>query len=219
MAKNPENVNNEDTPEVKPAELQTKLCEICDKVGSTRCGACKVSRYCSGSCQKEGWSKHKLVCKSFQEYSDFGRPPSKGPGSIFRRAVLFHPDEEKPRFVWVEFKREDIFGDGLLYDNPQLKGFGIDAGGIHYILENARLGRELPHCLLVRYRDNFMNDGSKVNKAIWKTLRSDVKNKTRDWRGPVLVYGLEGVDHEPVPSIDLDTSDFRDIVDWLNTRE
>ena len=43
-------------------------CEVCGKKEKNlgdfqKCGRCKLSYYCSRSCQKLDWKKHKLLCK------------------------------------------------------------------------------------------------------------------------------------------------------------
>lgn len=35
----------------------------CAKAGQFQCSSCKLVRYCSVSCQKEDWKRHKGMCK------------------------------------------------------------------------------------------------------------------------------------------------------------
>ena len=42
-----------------------KKCSNCDAEQATKaCGACKVVYYCSQTCQRHDWSKHKAACKN-----------------------------------------------------------------------------------------------------------------------------------------------------------
>ncbi|KAJ7473685.1 hypothetical protein B0H11DRAFT_2036878 [Mycena galericulata] len=33
----------------------------------SRCGKCKLVRYCSAACQKEDWARHKTICRKIQK--------------------------------------------------------------------------------------------------------------------------------------------------------
>eukprot|EP01029_Cantina_marsupialis_P027821 TRINITY_DN774043_c0_g1_i1.p1 TRINITY_DN774043_c0_g1~~TRINITY_DN774043_c0_g1_i1.p1 ORF type:complete len:161 (+),score=39.17 TRINITY_DN774043_c0_g1_i1:500-982(+) len=67
---------------VNESKNKTKKCLMCGKNDSAKsCGACRVPRYCSKSCQVKSWKKdHKKVCKfmhtcSFDDlFLDITRP-------------------------------------------------------------------------------------------------------------------------------------------------
>ncbi|KAF2868080.1 hypothetical protein BDV95DRAFT_610055 [Massariosphaeria phaeospora] len=197
----------------------TNLCEMCEQPGTQRCGGCKQVHYCSTTCQKQSWKEHKILCKDVQNFSDEHRPPPNGSNSMFRRSILFAPDEEAPRFVWVEFKKQDVSGE--LYELPVLEPFDIETkkSGLKYIQQNMRLQREFLHVILMRYRDSFYNDGSQRNEAVRKVITSGLRDKVQEWREPVLATALEEFDYAPgVPSRDLNTSDLRHIIDWFHSK-
>jgi hypothetical protein len=41
-----------------------RVCVACKAIHNVKhkCGACKVARYCSKTCQKENWKVHKMLC-------------------------------------------------------------------------------------------------------------------------------------------------------------
>merc|ERR1719186_2393660 len=48
------------------AEVDTRAppeCAVCQKEAMKRCGACQLRWYCSATCQKGDWKKHKKLCK------------------------------------------------------------------------------------------------------------------------------------------------------------
>lgn len=45
------------------------VCHVCHKSSPTMkwCGKCRSVKYCSQECQKEDWTNHKSICKSFTQ--------------------------------------------------------------------------------------------------------------------------------------------------------
>jgi len=41
-----------------------RKCNVCSSLGAKPCARCKRSFYCSPSCQKLSWKKHKKTCKA-----------------------------------------------------------------------------------------------------------------------------------------------------------
>ncbi|KAF2639695.1 hypothetical protein P280DRAFT_481109 [Massarina eburnea CBS 473.64] len=187
------------------------LCEICNNTATQRCSACSQSRYCTRDCQKSGWPKHKLLCGSAKAIRLEDRPTPASPNTFFRRAILFEPAESKPRFVWLKFNLQEV--DGRYEEVPDLTEHQIadDKEDIDHrrIHNNPVLGKQLHHTIRVRYRDNFLADGSKPNKAA-----NPLKPKI-DWRGPMVCYAMKGLSATLKESDDLDLSDFPFIVQWF----
>ncbi|KAF2423399.1 hypothetical protein EJ08DRAFT_682308, partial [Tothia fuscella] len=71
-------------------------CIVCDKPNANFCDRCKSSRYCSKECQIAGWPTHKLLCATFSSFVMPARP-----SKDHVRAILFSPEEKKPKLVWL----------------------------------------------------------------------------------------------------------------------
>ena len=52
-------------------------CEIVKDEILSRCGGCKVVRYCSPDCQTEHWKEHKKICKEIKALKKAGKEKSK----------------------------------------------------------------------------------------------------------------------------------------------
>lgn len=51
-------------------DLDGSACEVCGSIGNlSRCLQCKVTKYCSKSCQEADWDIHKAMCASFATVS------------------------------------------------------------------------------------------------------------------------------------------------------
>ncbi|XP_060080993.1 uncharacterized protein LOC132560337 [Ylistrum balloti] len=77
--KSSEDGANESTTSVAP----NKVCVVCSKTGNDvkTCSRCKQTNYCSRSCQRQDWPKHKQACKVVAPF-----PPTLPPNidNIFR---------------------------------------------------------------------------------------------------------------------------------------
>ena len=171
---------------------------------------------------------HKLLCKTLKDFQV--RPEVEKTNEKYTRAIYFHPDEATPRFVWL--KTERMYNDeyesqylvarpGALIANNRKEADSKDHIILrdHTIKHNYSVGRKLPYNILFRYRDAFLVDGSKPNKAIHKVM--DLRSRhLYDWRGPIIAYGVEpaeGFHLDPLYSYDLTSSDLRLIEHWLNS--
>ncbi|KAF2878598.1 hypothetical protein BDV95DRAFT_479395, partial [Massariosphaeria phaeospora] len=201
------------------------LCEECDNPGTVRCSGCRESHYCSKGCQRKGWKLHKILCTTFKDFQD--RRAAREPGEIWTRAIYFHPEEEQSRFVWMRSQHGRHNGRRWLkpesyelFANTENEAMEAHDLSSAEFFRNEVRDRDLNHTFFLRYRDDFLSDGSKANGAI----RNVVKNTgyLHDWRGPVVAYGTGHLtndillDRDPEYGIDLTPADFRHIIDQLN---
>ena len=47
---------------VRRRDEKKKPCSVCNRNTNMKCKGCKKVYYCSNSCQKQDWGKHKLLC-------------------------------------------------------------------------------------------------------------------------------------------------------------
>jgi hypothetical protein len=101
----------------------------------------------------------------------------------YTRAIYFHPDEGAPRFVWLKTEqvKEDEYSDAALLAHPgalaannkkEAKSGKYICMKASWIQHNYALDRELPYTVYVSYRDDFLHDRSKHNKASDKIIDS-----------------------------------------------
>lgn len=196
------------------------LCAMCNHEG-TRCTGCLEIRYCSRECQRSDWPCHKLVCKTFAQFSDRHRPTPH-----HKRAVLFPQDDDRPHFVWIDASpcttnAETLqrYREGSPASDAPAPWLEEYVGAVHEFLSeggaekleliNPVLHREIGHGIMVvgRHQLNFVND-TRLNKSL---LTID-KELQEVWSGNVVAYGFSE-DTEYVH--DLDFVDFRHVVDIM----
>lgn len=113
-------VLNEDCPsklgsfDREEAGTSDHVCSNCGKTASTRCGSCKVVRYCSKACQSAQHHFHRHLCKSYQEFQH-----SPHEGRV--RAIHFPEISSKPPWVWVRITQRVDEEDCFSYTLPRSK--------------------------------------------------------------------------------------------------
>jgi hypothetical protein len=75
-------------------------CFVCKQPPVFKCGSCGDVRYCSAWCQKQDWKVHKSLCVAFSLLEPC-------PETTYYRGIIFPVDSTKPKFVWVEFVKND----------------------------------------------------------------------------------------------------------------
>ncbi|KAF1348990.1 hypothetical protein BDV97DRAFT_196012 [Delphinella strobiligena] len=188
------------------------LCAVCNERGKL-CVRCNNILYCTYICQTADWSCHQLVCRSFTQFGDAARPSTK---SI--RAILFPVAESKPRFIWLNTTsiRDDDDSDG--YERPDVMNLLGDDDPIsdqRLIGRSTLLDRNLRHTIALKMRDTFSIDGSKPNQSIMPNIK--FLPSTLTWKGPFVAFGLKGLSTNPSHCEDLDTRDFKSLMDYFST--
>jgi hypothetical protein len=137
-----------------------RSCTVCRKdSGISCCGRCKSTSYCSKECQKSDWRMHKLLCDSFSKFPVSSRPT---PDHI--HAVLFDPDEAKPKFIWLRCTLSPT-GNGSC-QLPEYAGVIDSRRSTTTVRYNEGLKRPTANTMVIAFRDSFFVDGSKSNKSV-----------------------------------------------------
>jgi hypothetical protein len=208
------------------------LCAICDQPGINACAGCHSIRYCSKLCQKTDWPLHKLLCKTYADFSDTSRPPdiynlATYPPEIYhlyRRAIYFPESGDRPRFIWMHYHGPDAEGRVIVdmhYVNPELE----DLQSVNELIENMVLHRNLNRCISIGARawplaKEDVSHAGKENQSLLK-----IDKELSQWiHGPFIAMGLNGpftLDGEPKKGpwheqvYDLEPIDLRHIVDRM----
>ncbi|EOD51178.1 putative zinc finger mynd-type protein [Neofusicoccum parvum UCRNP2] len=84
------------------------------------------------------------------------------------------------------------------------------------IQRNEVLDRIITGRIRFQYRDSFLSDGSKLNRAI-VALSNESARVRYDWRGPIMAFGMGGHGLDQRICRDLNPVDFRHLVDYFRT--
>ncbi|KAH0352889.1 hypothetical protein KCU81_g1751, partial [Aureobasidium melanogenum] len=198
-----------------PSVTMDNLCAVCPRPG-TLCSGCKNIRYCSHAHQKQDWEMHWTVCKQFSELGD-------RPSRDMRRVIYFDtPLGEHPKFKWLPL----IFGED--YEQPdweseKLLGPGDPAWTRVDFSKNSVNDKELHHTIFLVHlvvRGSCRQSDAKFNDSVYDIT----KGATTNLMGPIVAYGVLEPDYdadelEPERCIDLDTTDLKAIVNYLQGKE
>lgn len=194
---------------------------MCNNHVANRCKQCLSCFYCSRECQKSDWSSHRLLCK------DFSTQPSR-PSLNHKRAILFPADRKRPQMIWIRCERK-VEDEGQGYQtsyetvdpHPHLGADRPNVGTMrieHNPIRNRNLGsgmvhwapRQCGYSVSLKFRDNFLKDGSIINKSIL-TSTGTSGSPPHTWCGPIIA-----VREEPFERYnDITLDDFRHIIDYL----
>ena len=193
----------------------TSTCTICDSPNTKSCARCHSARYCSPECQQTDWSSHSLLCSQYSAHTD-------RPDPSYKRAILFPPNEVKPKFIWVQCTTEEndeVPGFTYEFEMGQVREhLGGNLGQYRAFPEykpiqrNALRDRNLPNTLEVICRETFGIDGSSVNRSV---IKATGVQPGHVWRGPILAMKKRGLGIDPRFFLDIDTHDYRDVVDYF----
>ncbi|KAK8165293.1 hypothetical protein BKA80DRAFT_342454 [Phyllosticta citrichinensis] len=181
-------------------------CLICLHPEGRLCMACHSVAYCSKDCQHSDWKSHKNICS--QVVDNLERPEGD-----FKRAIIFKPDDEKPRLVWLEAQRMQdpddegktrlstarTIADFLACTQAAVSGLGFQ--------RNVRRERDLEHTLVVNFCER-----NTINYSVREA--TDVRN-FYDFKGPVIFSKKIGFTPDELDCGDIEATDYLDIIDFL----
>jgi len=193
-----------------------KHCAVCNNAGKQLCTGCGNINYCSRTCQKSDWPTHKLLRKTFKDFINRPSPNS-------RRVILFPMNKEHPKFIWVNSLSQgvdDVYFETVDVEQLEalLEGDEVKAQRYPiiphrtYIERSARLNRSPPDTIILASTENYTISVSTQNTSIMKLTDGA---SCRPCHGPTVAYGMKGEGTRQTCIDDLDTTDFKPIVDCL----
>lgn len=133
-------------------------CFACKKSNTLRSTDRGNARYCSDKCQKKDWPIHKALCDAFSLQEP-------RPGTNYSCEILFPGDSVKPRFVWIEHKRDEL---ALLDTWEHLERNFI----AHFVINLLhKLGRDVVPNIKNLYPYWSLTNGHPPNKCLAQLVR------------------------------------------------
>ncbi|KAK0476502.1 hypothetical protein IW261DRAFT_1491501 [Armillaria novae-zelandiae] len=159
-------------------------CLVCDSPTSKKCARCKSVYYCSRAHIVQDWSSHKAYCKRVS-----------AAGSKTFDAILFGVHETKPRLVKIPWSYGPIDEDGSSgrpWHNldEELWFSGDYFLRTLYIQTLGAYGPPLGRTLAMLYDDNFMTNGSPINRCVQVVTQGKA---VHPWGGNLLALRAPGV--------------------------
>jgi len=184
--------------------MTTRSCLVCGIPSTKSCSSCKTAFYCGGDHQKQDWRSHKEYCRKV-----------KAAGANTFDAILFAPNETKPRLVKIPWKLipEDEYAGSyhkldtdIWFKHPDkfVRTMFFHRLGINY---GPELGRQLGFL----YDDNFLRNGSPLNRCIMDATGG---RSGRWWHGNILGLRMEGYSYDFYASVDME-EDLKPFLIWF----
>ncbi|KAK0470212.1 uncharacterized protein EV420DRAFT_1258514 [Desarmillaria tabescens] len=155
-------------------------CVVCNTPTNTRCARCKSVYYCSKAHIAQDWPVHKVFCKRI---SEAGTNPFD--------AILFGVNERLIKLPWTWGPLEEGVGRSWqnLDDGPWFKGRDSFIRTL-YVQKFGANGPSLGRTLAILYDDNFLVNGSSINRCIQSVVRGD---SVHPWAGNILALRAQGM--------------------------
>lgn len=194
-------------------------CSMCSSTSTHHCATCKSSRYCSKTCQKADWAVHKLICREPIPHSP------EHPEYPSYNAVLFPEKEQSPCFVIFTGRhslvvsrypcdKDEYYG---LVDQPHPAVQILHSHPERTLTIKANVPRSRTRSdtkIELYYNERHPAYGTGINQSIVAVTNGRM---LQSWRGSVLAVKCQVPVGNPPQYSDMNTVDFRDVVDLLCT--
>ncbi|EPQ56740.1 hypothetical protein GLOTRDRAFT_39654 [Gloeophyllum trabeum ATCC 11539] len=165
---------------------------VCYHPTSLWCGRCERAYYCSPEHQQNDWPRHKMEClpahRSQHNYNQIATPPLYQQPLVSVSALLFSPEEERPRVITVQCRPQQVPANGSC-PTPLVQDFFSDGQVGSIVLTQGLNNEPLRFPLHLFYSQSSLSRGAPVNRAI---LRITSGAAPKPWCGPVVVLKFNG---------------------------
>ena len=185
--------------------IKMASCIMCNGKPARLDQSCKSVHYCSKSCQKADWTRHKLLCRDFATTKD--RPTDK-----HRLAILFKPEDTKPSLVCVECERK-VNREGPFEDSTFFNGDYSMSPVL--VRRNPRRNRDLANTVKIWSRNwmSFRYEAG-LNQSLENVIRAP-KRIVPHFTGPLLVMQTKEPRKNPKFYGDIIMEDYGNALDFL----
>jgi len=170
-------------------------CTICCRPTSMWCSRCQSAWYCSPEHLHEDWPRHRKECIPTQASAGGGynmnmiaTPPPAEPQFISVSAILFSPEEERPRIITVQCRPTHKPSQGMC-PIPLVQCHFPDGQAEGIVLTQGLNGEPLRFPLHLWYSPTALQKQSPVNRAIYHITSGAAP---KPWCGSVIVLKFNG---------------------------
>jgi hypothetical protein len=185
------------------APMSAELCAMCSNPATSVCNICRCIRYGSKACQKDDWSVHKLLCKTFKDFNEASAPKD------YYRAVFFPEDGNKPRFIWLKMMRLTSKATSTFSVHFEGLPIRVTVEPLELLDQcdrNAVLDRAHERISLIARTAPNANGVPRLTGQPNVSVGNIEKEIGEAYRGPLIYHGM---------GTHLDMMSFRHIVDWI----
>ncbi|RDB15865.1 hypothetical protein Hypma_003651 [Hypsizygus marmoreus] len=169
-------------------------CTLCCRPTSMWCSRCQSAWYCSPEHLHSDWSRHRRECipavttSGGYNVNMIATPPPAEPQFITVSAILFSPEEERPRIISVSCRPSHKPSQGMC-PIPLVQSHFPDGQTEGIVLTQGLNGEPLRFPLHLWYSPTALQKSSPVNRAIYHITSGAAP---KPWCGPVIVLKFNG---------------------------
>ncbi|KZP30467.1 hypothetical protein FIBSPDRAFT_814748 [Athelia psychrophila] len=163
-------------------------CTLCCRPTSMWCSRCQKSWYCSPEHLQSDWPRHRRECTPAQINNTIAMPPPAEPEVIQVSAILFSPEEERPRIITIDCMPSVATKDGPA-PMPLLESFFPEGRPEAIVLTQGLSGEPLRFPLHVWYSPSSLARGKPVNRSIYHITSGAAR---KPWCGTVIALKFSG---------------------------
>ncbi|KAK7466304.1 hypothetical protein VKT23_005031 [Stygiomarasmius scandens] len=168
-------------------------CLTCGSPTSMWCSRCQSAFYCRPEHLQADWPRHRAECiptshQASHNMNMIATPPPAEPQYISVSAILFAPEEERPRIVTVNCRPASRSSHGMC-PVPLVQQYFPDGQAEGIVLTQGLNGEALRFPLHLWYSPTALQRSSPVNRSIYNITSGSAP---KSWCGPVVVLKYNG---------------------------
>jgi len=169
-------------------------CTLCCRPTSMWCSRCQSAWYCSPEHLHSDWSRHRKECipavnnQNGYNVNMIATPPPAEPQYINVSAILFSPEEERPRIISVSCRPSHKPSQGMC-PIPLVQTHFPDGQAEGIVLTQGLNGEPLRFPLHLWYSPTALQKATPVNRAIYHITSGAA---AKPWCGTVVVLKFNG---------------------------
>ncbi|KAJ8095087.1 hypothetical protein PM082_010306 [Marasmius tenuissimus] len=171
-------------------------CTVCCNPTSMWCSRCQGAWYCCPEHLQSDWPRHRKECvpAAHNTSTSYGvnmiaTPPPAEPQYISVSAILFAPEEERPRIITVNCRPASRSSHGGMCPIPIVQSYFPDGVSEGIVLTQGLNGEALRFPLHLWYSPTALQKNSPVNRSIYNITSGSAP---KAWCGAVVVLKYNG---------------------------